>query len=112
MAFEKLPRGDEAPLVRSFYELLSLIDVEEHRDDIVAALEGKKARLDDIFASCTEAVLNASVCEPDYTDVLVVVEDRFRISIDTLPSIAARPVEWKGGTQPVPCMCVDVSDLL
>ena len=111
-AFAKLPRGDETPLVRTFYELLSLVDVERHHDAIVATLEGKKTRLSKVFASCTDAVLQASASTPDYTDVLVVVEDRFRISIDALPSVAARPVEWKDGTQPVPCMCVDVSGLV
>lgn len=111
MAFEKLPRGDETPLARSFYELLSLVDVEKHHDAIVATLEGETPLLDEIFASCTNAVLEASVSKPEYIDVVVVVEDRFRISIDTLPSLAARPVGWTK-TQPVPCLCVDVSDLL
>ena len=112
MAFAKLPRGSETPIQRSFYELMAAIDVEGRQEDIVQALRGNAHRLDEMFASCAEAVIMASVQEPGFLDVLNVIEDRLRMSLEQLPKLAAAFAGWEDGVQPVPCMCVDVSDLL
>ena len=111
VAFSRLPKEGERPVERSFYELLDNLDIEEYEEEIKAALEGKRARLDSFLKACVDAVLSFA-SDPEYADVLVVVEDRLRLSLEAVPMLAACAPRWKNSLQPVPCLCVDLSELL
>lgn len=111
VAFERLPKEGETPVERGFYELMSILDIDAHEEEIKGALEGREYRLDEFLKTCVEAVV-AFAPDPEYSDVLVVVEDRLRLSLDAVPMLAQYQPRWKNSMQPVPCLCVDLSDLL
>lgn len=111
VAFERLPKEGETPVERSFYDLMSILDIEAHEEEIKAALEGREYTLDDFLKTCVQAVV-AFATDPEYSDVLVVVEDRLRLSLDAVPMLAQCQPRWRNSMQPVPSLCVDLSDLL
>ena len=111
VAFERLPKEGETPVERGFYELMSILDIDAHEEEIKGALEGREYRLDEFRKTCVEAVV-AFAPDPEYSDVLVVGEDRLRLSLDAVPMLAQYQPRWKNSMQPVPCLCVDLSDLL